>query len=272
MIARGHFEIADNPNQHKAKIMVYNASNNNMVGIYNTNSFTGNYLLVLVPNLKYIFKVEVSGYEIIEEEVEGPLKIDYEVCRQDIKIKRNEKGKSVLFINNFFSDGNEKVFFLKSSIDSTRKEAENVDYSDDESIKANKQKQYASVDEMVKKQLEEGRKKPTEALKAFKRNDFETALPMYESLLKNDPREPFLNYYYGVCLVKTNRNKGSAINHLEIASRYKEVPPDVFLYLGKVFQLFYMFTDAYKALEEYKRMAKTAEGNNNELSLALHLN
>ena len=33
MIARGHFEITDNPSQHKAKITVYNASNNNMVGI-----------------------------------------------------------------------------------------------------------------------------------------------------------------------------------------------------------------------------------------------
>ena len=266
MIARGHFEVADNPGQHKAKITVYNASNNNMVGIYNTNAYTGNYLLVLVPNVKYIFKVETNGYEVTEQEVEVPLKIDYEVCRQDIKIKRNEKGKTALFVNNFFSDGNEKVFFLKTSIDSTRKDAENAGYSDDESIKAAKQKPYANVDEMVKKQLEEERKKPAEALKAFKAGDFETALPIYESLLKNDPKEPFLNYYCGVCLVKTNRNKGTAINHLEIAARYKDVPSNVFLYLGKAYQLSYMFTDGYKALEEYKRAEKPTEINNSELS------
>jgi hypothetical protein len=266
MIARGHFEVADNPGQHKAKITVYNASSNNMVGIYNTNAYTGNYLLVLVPNVKYIFKVETNGYEVTEQEVEVPLKIDYEVCRQDIKIKRNEKGKTALFVNNFFSDGNEKVFFLKTSIDSTRKDAENAGYTDDESIKDIKQKPYTNVDDMVKKQLEEERKKPAEALKAFKAGDFETALPIYESLLKNDPKEPFLNYYCGVCLVKTNRNKGAAINHLEIASRYKDVPANVFLYLGKAYQLSYMFTDGYKALEEYKRAEKPTEINTSELS------
>jgi len=81
-----------------AKISVYNASNNDLVGIYNTNAYTGNYLLILAPNIKYQFKVEASGYGAPQEIVEIPLKIDYEICQQDIKLKVNEK-KQTCFIN-----------------------------------------------------------------------------------------------------------------------------------------------------------------------------
>lgn len=266
MIARGHFENTADPSQHKAKITVYNASNNDMVGIFNTNPYTGNYLLVLAPNVNYIFRVEAPGYEVAEQAVEVPLKIDYEVCRQDIKISRNEKSKTALSVNNFFSDGTEKVFFIKASIDSTRRDAENAGYTDDVSATAAKDKNYSNVDDLVKKQLEEERKKPADALKAFNRGDYETALPLYESLLKNDPREPFVNYYYGVCIVQADKPKGAAISHLEIAERCKDVPPDAHLYLGKAYQLSYMFTEGYKELEEYRRLAKPSDINNAELN------
>src|ERR1700739_2849509 len=73
VIVRGHMEVLDDPKLKRAKINVYNASNNELVGIYNTNSYTGNYLLVLVPNVKYLFKVETEGYEHMKQIVEVPL-------------------------------------------------------------------------------------------------------------------------------------------------------------------------------------------------------
>jgi hypothetical protein len=76
--------------------------------------------LILAPNVKYLFKVEVSGYGSTQEIVEIPLKIDFEICQQDIKIKLNEKNKPVLMINSFFADENEKVFYLKSVIDTAK--------------------------------------------------------------------------------------------------------------------------------------------------------
>lgn len=62
IVIRGHMEVIGSPNEKKAKISVYNVSTNDLVGVYNSNSYTGNYLLILAPNVKYLFKVEVSGY------------------------------------------------------------------------------------------------------------------------------------------------------------------------------------------------------------------
>lgn len=265
VVIRGRFEVLENSSQKRAKILVYNASNNELVGIYNTNSYTGNYLLILAPNVKYLFKVEVSGYGTTQEIVEIPLKIDYEICQQELKIKLNEKQKPVLIINSFFADENEKVFYLKSVIDTTKVNSEDLAMSmaSAQNNQNKTGKEYSSIDELVKKQLEEEKKKPEEALKAFKNNDFERALSIYESLLKNDPADPFVNYYYGVCMLKLDKNKAKAINSLLIASSAKEVPFDVYLYLGKAYHLSYLFNDAIKAFEAYKAKEKPYEFEHN---------
>lgn len=130
IIIRGHVEFADDPSRKRARISVYNVSNNELVGIYNTNNYTGSYLMVLVPNIRYQFKIEAEGYEVMREIVEVPLKFDYEVGRQDIRIARNEKKKSVATVQNYFTDGNEKIFVLRTSIDSAKKESEKAGYAE----------------------------------------------------------------------------------------------------------------------------------------------
>jgi tetratricopeptide (TPR) repeat protein len=267
IVIRGHFEILGNVNEKKAKISVYNVSNNELIGIYNTNAYTGNYLLILVPNIKYQFKVEVSGYGTSQEIVEIPLKIDYEICQQDIKIKLNEKQKPVLLINSFFADENEKVVYLKSFIDTTKiNESANITEELAKQVDKNG-KLYANIDELLKKQLEEEKKKPLEALAAFEAKHFEIALPLYEMLLKNDPADPFMNYYYGVCLYKLNLNKAKVINTLLVATGIKEIPADVWYYLGKAYHQSYLFSDAIKAFDQYKGRVKPYEfeGNNGPL-------
>jgi hypothetical protein len=268
IIVRGHIEVVGAPKQKKARITVYNASNNEMVGVYNSNGFTGNYILVLVANVKYIFNVEVSGYGNLKEEVEVPLKIDYEICQQDMKIKLNEKNKPVLLVHNFFTDEHEKMFYIKASGDTSRVINDSQGSGTEESNpKISKNvKNYSTIDELVKKQVEEERKKPGEALNAFKSNDFENASVLYGALLKNDPGDPFANYYYGISLLKLNRNKARAINSLQLASNFKEMPYDVFLYLGKAYHLSYIFQDAILALEEYKKRAQPIEIERNNLN------
>ncbi|MES2514845.1 MAG: hypothetical protein V4580_11905 [Bacteroidota bacterium] len=255
IVIRGHFEIVGNTNEKKAKISVYNASNNELVGIYNTSQYTGNYLLILVPNVKYLFKVEASGYGTTQEIVEIPLKIDYEICHQDITVKLNEKQKPVVMISSFFADENEKVFYLKSVIDTAK--LHDAPINDELTKQVDKNgKLYSNIDELVKKQQEEEKKKPEEALAAFKANDFEKALSLYGNLLKNDPGDPFVNYYYGICLFKLDKNKAKVINALLIATGIKEIPPDVYYYLGKAYHLSYLFGDAIKAFEQYKGRVK----------------
>jgi hypothetical protein len=272
IIIRGHVELLDNPNRKRAKITVYNISNNEMVGIYNTNGYTGNYLMVLVPNVKYQFKIEAEGYEVMKEVVEVPLKFDYEVGRQEIKIKRNEQKKSVAAITNFFTDENEKIFFLKTSIDSAKKEAEKAGYVDNENKNLGEKgdKQYSTIDELVKKQLEEEKKKPIEAARHFKNKDYASALPIYADLLKNNPGDPFLNYYCGICVLKSMRNRARAITNLEMAAHFKEVPRDVYLHLAKAYQLSYMFRDGIRALEEYKKTAKPSDLASPEVNLLVN--
>jgi len=264
---KGHVELLDKPEKKKAKISVYNVSNNQLVGLYNTNSYTGNYLMVLVPNIKYLFKVESEGYEVMQQVVEVPLKFDYEVGKQELTIRRNEQKKSVLNITNFFSDGSEKAFILKSSVDSTKKEAENAGYTDEvvKTTPDKNNKQYSTVDELVKKQLEEEKKKPVDALKAFKAGEFEKALSLYTELYKNNQGDPFLNYYYGVCLLKVTRNKAKAISCMEMAAHYKETPRDVYVHLAKAYHLSYMFRDAMRSMEEYKKFAKPNDSYAQEL-------
>ncbi|MBI2720823.1 MAG: PD40 domain-containing protein [Bacteroidetes bacterium] len=267
IIVRGHIDVVEDPSQKKVRITVYNASNNERVGIFSSNPYTGNYILVLVANVKYIFHVEVAGYGIMQEEVEVPLKIDYEICRQILKVKLNEKKKPVLVVNNFFSDDNEKMFYIKASGDTSKTLAEDQITSNKAKEKGinKKEKNYSTIDDMVKKQVEEENKKPVEALKAFKSNDFRTSALYYEALLKNDPGDPFANYYYGVSLLKLNQNKAKAINSLQLASGYKEIPVDVFLYLGRAYHLSYIFQDAILALEEYKKRAQPAQFESNQV-------
>lgn len=256
IVIRGHMEVIGNANEKKAKISVYNVSNNELVGIYNSSAYTGNYFLILAPNLKYLFKVEVSGYGTTQEIVEIPLKIDYEICQQDLKIKLNEKNKPVLMINSFFADENEKVFYLKSVIDTSKINSESINNDELTKQLGKNPQSSANIDELVKKQLEEEKKKPEEALTAFKNGDYEKALTLYASLLKNDAGDPFVNYYYGVCLLKLDRNKAKAINSLLIASSVKEVPVDVYFHLGRAYHLSYLFQDAMKAFEQFRGRVK----------------
>lgn len=273
IIVRGHAEIVGNSDQKKIKIMVYNASNNELVGIYSTNKYTGNYILVLVPNVKYVFKVEIPGHGTISEIVEVPLKIDYEICKQDLIIKFNDKKKPYLTLTNFFEDEDEKVYLLKSSVDTLATGANNYGFvpkpkTSKKGIKP--EKAISTIDELVKKQVIEENKKPIEALNAFKSDNFESAASLYLAILKNDPQDPFANYYYGVSLFKLNKNIAKCINSLQIATSTKDVPYDVYLYLGKAYHLSYIFQDGIMALEEYKKRAKPLEIDKNYVALLIN--
>ncbi len=277
ILIRGHIEIADNPALKRAKIVVYNASNeekigiyssssDNRVGVYNTNPLTGNYLLILVPNVHYIFKVEADGYEMAQQQVEVPLRIDYEVCRQEIKLRKNEQRKSVLIIRNYFSDENERVFFLKAAPDTLAGDADYPSPIPAPNKAGVVGKAYLTIDELVKRQVEEEKKKPVEAMRAFKSADYATALPLYAYLVKNDQADPFLNYYYGVCLFHSSQNKARAIPYLELASHSPKVPYDVFLYLAKSYHLSYMFNDALNAIAWFRKKARPDEVLKNQVA------
>ena len=267
IIVRGKFKVDGFPKVKKAKIHVFNASTDDMVGVFNTNSFTGNYLLVLAPSVKYIFKVDIDGYPTLTEEVEVPMKIDYEVCYQEMNVKPNGK-KARINVNSFFTDENEKVFYMKAMVDTTRHLSNMYQFGQGQKKKDVKSEsaEISTVDDLVKKQIDLERKKPVDALAFFRAGKFENALQIYSLLMKNDPGDPFINYYYGVCNFKLGKSKTKAIAALQLASSYKEVPYDVFLYLGQACHYSYLFENAIAALQEYKKKAKPLEITSNNIA------
>ena len=60
-LIKGNFEVEGSPNLRRAEIAIHNLSNDELVGIYNTNPHTGNYLIILVPNVKYEFVINAYG-------------------------------------------------------------------------------------------------------------------------------------------------------------------------------------------------------------------
>ena len=118
-----------------------------------------------------------------------PLKIDYEVCKQDLIIKLNDKNKPSLTLTSFFEDEDEKVYLLKSTIDSAAINTTNSLFVQQKNTKNNsKEKVTSTIDALVKKQVIEENKKPSEALKAFNTGDFESASTLYAAIGQNDRR------------------------------------------------------------------------------------
>jgi len=70
------------------------------------------------------------------------------------------------------------------------------------------------------------------AAEAFEKKAYSSALQQYNKLLEMYPRDPQYNYRAGVCMVELGQEPRKAIYRLKIAS-LKEVPEDVFFYLGK---------------------------------------
>lgn len=272
VLVKGKIEAIDNVKFKKAKIFLYNASNNQLVGTYNTNPYTGRYLLCVVPNVRYLMKIETQEYGNFREIIEVPLKTDYDICKQEIKLQKIDK-KGVITINNYFTDEDEKVAYIKSVSDTAEiltNNKELLEYTAGGKTIVGKNKTGASkIDELVKLELEAERKKPIEALASYMSKKYELAVQQFSDLLKKDPQEPFYNYYIGVSLLKLNKQRLKAIQALQLASIVKEVNYDVNFYLGKAYMQSYLFNDAIQSFERYKLKAKPQELIANDIELLI---
>ena len=71
-LIKGNFEVEDFTDMRQAEIVVYNLSTDELVGIYNTNPVTGNYLMVLELNVKYEFEITAYNHPPFLKTVEIP--------------------------------------------------------------------------------------------------------------------------------------------------------------------------------------------------------
>ncbi|MBE9512029.1 MAG: hypothetical protein IMY71_14265 [Bacteroidetes bacterium] len=84
----------------------------------------------------------------------------------------------------------------------------------------------------------------------FNEGEFTKALFYFNRLLRIYPKDPFFNYYAGVSHTELETQLDEAIYQLKIAS-LKDVPDNVYFYLGKANHVSEKYNDALKYYERY---------------------
>ena len=89
-----------------------------------------------------------------------------------------------------------------------------------------------------------------QAIQHFEKKEYKESMFFINRLLKIYPKDPFFNYYSGVSLTELENDLEAAIYQLKLAS-LKDVPQNVYFYLGKAFHLSEDFDKAIKYYERF---------------------
>lgn len=90
----------------------------------------------------------------------------------------------------------------------------------------------------------------------FLSKNYDKATPLFAQLVSNHPNNYKYNYYYGVCLLITDKDKDKAVKYLETAVQKPKTPDEIFYYLGKAYHLNYMFEEGIRAITEFNNIIK----------------
>ncbi|UCG27333.1 MAG: SPOR domain-containing protein [Bacteroidales bacterium] len=84
----------------------------------------------------------------------------------------------------------------------------------------------------------------------FEKMDYRNGLSYFRELINKYPRDPVFNYYSGVSMVELMIDLETAIRQLQLAS-LKNVPRNVYYYLGKAFHIQQNFNEAIRYYERF---------------------
>jgi tetratricopeptide (TPR) repeat protein len=274
VLIKGHFEAKNNPNLKKAQITVYNASTDKLTGIYNTNPHTGNYILLLIPNVKYEFNIQVPGYAPFKKIVEIPkyasTKIEDEISAQKIILTENNNIADIVISNEFIEEP-EPVLFLLTIYNENNKNqpyAQQLYDADEEEFKdfieferrELKETTFENVDELLEKENKEQAEMPENARKLFAKKNYPAAIKIYKQLLNLYPDNVEYNYNYALCLFNTGRET-EAIPYFKNILSQTNKPKEVHYYLGRALHL---KGDFETASEQYQIALKVLSPNESE--------
>ncbi|MFN3916853.1 MAG: hypothetical protein ACK4K0_03835 [Flavobacteriales bacterium] len=91
--------------------------------------------------------------------------------------------------------------------------------------------------------------------KLFEEKKFIEAEAHYLQILSLNRTSSEYNFKYGTCLLFSDADKEKCLNYLRFASKQADVDIRVFYYIGRAFHVNYMFNDAIKAYEDFKKKA-----------------
>ena len=89
------------------------------------------------------------------------------------------------------------------------------------------------------------------AEKHFIAKQYTKAAPLYAQLVSSNPKNYKYNYYYGICLLITGKDKNQALPYLEMAMQNPKTPEDIYYYMGRALHLTYNFEPAIKSFVEF---------------------
>lgn len=106
-------------------------------------------------------------------------------------------------------------------------------------------------------QNEEDLKKQAETL--FEEEDYTKAYKLYSQLLSNHQQDPLYNYRVGVCMIYSEPDKKKSFSYLNKAyNNRQELPKDVTFFLGKAYHINYLFDEAIRFYNEFKKEAPSS--------------
>lgn len=104
-----------------------------------------------------------------------------------------------------------------------------------------------------------------QAKKLFNKGEYAKAKPMFEKLLKKNPRNGSLNYWYGVCCYETGE-ADKCLSYLEYAAERKV--REAHRYLALYYSDSYHFSQAEDSWEEYFELMEKAKKSTEKYQLA----
>ena len=109
-----------------------------------------------------------------------------------------------------------------------------------------------------------------EAMRLFNEGNYKDAYAQFKRLIVLFPKDPRYFYYAGICAVNTNTDLPKSIDYLNFASN-KDVPRDVYFYLGKAYHLQYKFDDAIGAYLKFQQFGDRKSKEKLEVDMNLQM-
>jgi outer membrane protein OmpA-like peptidoglycan-associated protein/tetratricopeptide (TPR) repeat protein len=171
VVLKGKVMACDSKSPVHAKIVVKDLTTSKTVGVYTSNSSTGNYMVIMPAGKNYGISVESPGYLFYSKNIDIPFldhykEIDDEICLEKIKV-----GTKIILRNVFFdvdkatlrseSEGElEKLFEILSNNKSMKIQISghtDSDGNDDHNLKLSDARAHAVVDYLIAKGVDASR-------------------------------------------------------------------------------------------------------------------
>ncbi len=235
-IIKGNFSCSESTNNKNAIITVFNSNNNEIAGVFKTNGETGNYLMVLFSDVNYNMTIEADGYTEMTNEFSIPEKKGDFIVKQTIKLAK-ENSQNTIKVNNYFTEEQANTIAFEDKV-AKREFAKPIKEPASKKevlfVHHNRSPEETATDNQNLKH----------ARSLYDQNIYQEAALIYHELDVYIELVPIQSYYYGLCLYHSKKDKLSCIQLLETASTSKDVPVDVFYYLGMAHHLSYKFSSA----------------------------